>query len=280
MGDAPGSQFDSLHRAPRYAQPLLLLAAGALILPLAWMLTSSLKPAGQPEAEFWPRHLEWRNYAAAWATDDYLRHLANTVLLCLGSVAGTLISCSLVAYGFARLRWPGRDALFLVLIATMLLPFHVTMLPRFQMFAAWGLYDTYWPLLLPKWLAGEGFFVFLLRQFFLTIPEELSEAARLDGASEWRILTQIVLPLAKPALATVALFQFLQTWNDFAGPLLYLSDPRKFPMAYALQQFVSAYHTQFGPLMAASVMFTAPVVLLFFLTQKTFLRGIATAGMK
>ena len=269
-----------MNRKPAWAHPLLLLAAVGFVLPIVWMCLSSLKPPGQPEREIWPDSFYWQNYREVLTSERYLVHLANSILLSVLTVAGTLVSCTVVAYGFARIRWPGRDALFFVLIATMLLPFHVTMLPRFQLFAAVGLYNTYWPLVLPHWLAAEAFYVFLLRQFFLTIPEELSEAARLDGASELTILTRVVVPLSWPALATVALFQFLATWNDFAGPLLYLNDPDKFPLAYALQQFVSAYRTEFGPLMAAAVMFTAPVLVLFFFTQRTFIRGIATTGLK
>lgn len=269
-----------MKKLPLWSHPLLVLAAVAFSLPIAWMVASSFKPPGQLESEFWPRSWHWQNYREVLGGGSYLQYLANSILLSVLNVAGTLVSCALVAYGFARLRWPGRDVVFFVLIATMLLPFHVTMLPRFQLFAALGLYETYWPLVLPSWLAVEAFYVFLLRQFFLTIPEELSEAARLDGAGEWTILTRIIVPLSWPALATVALFQFLATWNEFAGPLLYLNDPQKFPLAYALQQFVSAYRTEFGPLMAAAVMFTAPVVVLFFLAQKTFIRGIATSGLK
>ena len=269
-----------MQKTPVWAQPLLVLLAAAFFLPIAWMVLASFKPPGQPEIEFWPRSWHIDNYRRALADGSYLRHTANSVVLSLLSVAGTLVSCSIVAYGFARLHWPGRDFVFFVMVATMLLPFHVTMLPRFQLFAALGMYNTYWPLVMPNWLAGEAFYVFMLRQFFLTIPEELSEAARLDGAGEWTIFTRIVLPLSFPALATVALFQFLNTWNAFSAPLLYLNDPDKYPLAYALQQFVSSYRTEFGPLMAAAVMFTAPVVVLFFLAQKTFLRGIATTGMK
>ena len=270
----------NINRPSRWTHPLLILAAVGFLLPIVWMLFSSLKPPGQPESEFWPRQFHWQNYSDVLSSGQYSRFLANSILLSLLNVAGTLVSCTLVAYGFARLRWPGRDLLFFVLISTMLLPFHVTMLPRFQLFSALNMYNTYWPLVLPHWLAGEAFYVFLLRQFFLTIPEELSEAARLDGAGEGTILLRVVLPLSWPALATVALFQFLSTWNEFAAPLLYLSDPQRFPLAYALQQFVSAYRTQFGPLMAGAVLFTAPVVVLFFLTQKTFIRGIATTGLK
>jgi multiple sugar transport system permease protein len=199
--------------------------------------------------------------------------------LCAGSVAGTLFSCTLAAYGFARLRWPGRDLMFGLLIATMLLPWHVTMIPRFLLIRELGLYNTLAALVLPTF-CGDAFYIFLLRQFFLTIPEELSEAARLDGCGEWGVCWRIVVPLARPALATVALFQFIAAWNDFNGPLLYLSDPDKFPLAYGLEQFVSAYSSQTNLLLAAAVLFTLPIVVLFFLTQRTFLEGIATTGIK
>ncbi|MCA9117792.1 MAG: carbohydrate ABC transporter permease, partial [Planctomycetaceae bacterium] len=189
------------------AHPLLLLLAAGFLLPVVCMVLSSLKPPGQAESEFWPNQVHWQNYTEVLGSADYPRYLANSIVLSLLTVAGSVCSGTVVAYGFARLRWPGRDAVFFVLIATMLLPFHVTMLPRFQLFAWLGLYDTWWPLVLPSWLAAEAFHVFLLRQFFLTIPEELSEAARMDGAGEWTILTRIVVPLSWPALATVALFQ-------------------------------------------------------------------------
>jgi multiple sugar transport system permease protein len=264
----------------KWLSPLLGAMALGFALPLAWMLLGSFAPPDQLETELWPRRWHWQNYATVLASDTYLMQLANSVGLCLGTVVGTLVSCSMAAYAFARLKWPGRDVVFLMLVATMLLPFHVTMLPRFQLFAGLGLYNTYWPLVLPAWLASEGFYVFLLRQFFLTIPEELSEAARLDGASEWTIFTRIVLPLSRPALVTVGLFQFLNTWNAFSAPLLYLNDPRKFPLAYGLQDYVSAYRTQFGPLMAAAVLFTLPAVAMFLLAQRAFVQGIATTGRK
>lgn len=269
-----------MRRTAWFRQPLLVLAAVAFALPLAYMLFGSLKPPGQPEGELLPDALHWRNYTTALASENYTRALANSILFSVATVVGTLVSCTLVAYGFSRITWPGRDVLFFVLVCTMLLPFHATMLPRFQMFAALGLYNTYWPLVLPSLLAQEAFYLFLLRQFFLTIPEELSEAARLDGASEVTILLRVILPLSWPALTTVAVFQFLATWNEFAGPLLYLSDPDKLPLAYLLQQFTSAYRTEFGPLMAAATMFTLPVLVLFVLAGNAFTKGIATTGLK
>jgi multiple sugar transport system permease protein len=226
-----------------------------------------------------PRSWEWSNYWAAVTTMPYFLYLRNSLVLCAGSVLGTLASCSLVAYGFARVRWRGRNVLFGVLIATMLLPWQATMIPRFLLMRELGLYNSLGALVLPTFL-GDAFYIFLLRQFFLTIPRELADAARLDGCSEFGIFWRIVLPLSRPALATVALFQFIVAWNDFQGPLLYLSDKSRFPLAYGLEQFVSAYSSQTNLLMAASVLFTLPIVVLFFFTQRTFLRGIATTGLK
>ena len=264
------------------AHGLLLLLAAAFSLPLVWMVLTSFKPAEQIASD--PHRVlpvEWRgaNYVEAVTAMPYFRYLRNSLVLCGGSVLGTLTSCSLAAYGFARLKWPLRNQVFGVLVVTMLLPWHVTVIPRFLLIRELGLYNTLAALVVPTFL-GDAFSIFLLRQFFLTIPEELSEAARLDGASEWRIFWRIILPLSRPALATVALFQFIAAWNDFNGPLLYLNDPARFPLAYGLEQFVSAYSSQTNLLMAAAVLFTLPIVVLFFFTQRTFIRGIATTGLK
>ncbi|MCB9923372.1 MAG: carbohydrate ABC transporter permease [Planctomycetaceae bacterium] len=261
---------------------LLLIAAVVFAFPLLWMLLSSVKPSTQLVKDPYvilPDEWRWRNYLDAVQAMPFLRFLWNTVLLAAGSVAGSVLSCSVVAYGFARLQWQGRNLLFGVLIATMLLPWHVTMIPRFLLLREIGLYNSLGALVVPTFL-GDAFFIFLLRQFFQTIPEELSEAGRLDGLGEWGIFRRIVIPLSKPALMTVALFQFIASWNDFSGPLLYLNDPDKFPLAYGLEQFVSAYSDQTHLLMAASTLFTLPIVALFLLTQRTFLRGIATTGLK
>ena len=265
-----------------WAQAILAVAAALFATPLVWMLLTSFKPAEQIAAD--PHRVlpvEWRaaNYVEAVTTMPYFRYLRNSLLLCAGSVVGTLWSCSLAAYAFTRLRWPMRNQVFGVMVATMLLPWHVTMIPRFLLLRELGLYNTLGALIVPTFF-GEAFSIFLLRQFFLTIPEEISEAARLDGCSEWRIFWRIMLPLARPALATVALFQFIASWNDFNGPLLYLNDPSRFPLAYGLEQFVSSYSSQTNLLMASAVLFTLPMVLLFFFAQRTFIRGIATTGMK
>jgi multiple sugar transport system permease protein len=261
---------------------VLSCVAFIFALPLAWMLLSALKPSTQlVENPFslLPEHWQWNNFSAAINSMPYGRYLINSLLLCGGSVAGSVVSCSVVAYGFARLRWQGRRLLFGVLIATMLLPWHVTMVPRFLLLRELGLYNSLAALIVPTFL-GDAFFIFLLRQFFLTIPEDICEAARIDGLGEWGIFLRIVVPLSKPALATVGLFQFVASWNDFSGPLLYLSDPKRFPLAYGLEQFVSSYADQTHLLLAASVLFTLPIVVLFLLTQQTFLKGIATTGLK
>ncbi len=269
-------------RPPWFAQLLLLATAVLFATPLVWMVLTSLKPGEQLVSEphrVLPAEWRWENYRDAVATLPYFRYLRNSLVLCVGSVLGTLFSCSLAAYGFARLRWRGRNLVFALVIATMLLPWHATMIPRFLLIRELGLYNTLGALIVPTFF-GEAFYIFLLRQFFLTIPEELADAARLDGCGEWGIFWRIALPLSKPALATVALFQFIAAWNDYGGPLLYLSDPDKFPLAYGLEQFVSAYSSQTHLLLAAAVLFTLPIVVLFFLTQRTFLKGIATTGLK
>lgn len=269
-------------RPPKFAHLGLIVVTALMVAPLAWMVLTSLKSPEQIAAapySWWPRPVKWENYAAAIRAIPFFRYLLNSFLYCVGSVAGTLVSCSLVAYSFARLRWPGRDWMFAVLIATMLLPWQVTMVPRFLIIRELGLYNTLWALIVPKFL-GEAFYIFLLRQFFLTIPQEMIEAARVDGCSELGILWRVVLPLARPALATVAILEFLATWNDYGGPLLYLNDPQRFPLAYGLEQFVSSHSSEMHLLLAAAVLFTLPVMVLFFLAQRTFVRGITTTGLK
>ena len=262
---------------------LVLLGAAVLFAgPLVWMVLSSLKSGTEITSNptgVLPEAWQWENYADAVTVIPFVTYLRNSLILCLGCVAGTLLSCSMVAYGFARLQWRGRRLMFGILISTMLLPWQATMIPRFLLLKEVGLYDSLGALILPTFL-GDAFYIFLLRQFFLTVPEELSEAARLDGCGEWGIFWRIMLPLAKPALATVALFQFVAAWNDFQGPLLYLNDPARFPLAYGLERFVSSYSSETHLLLAAASLFTLPIVVLFFLTQRTFMRGISTGGLK
>jgi multiple sugar transport system permease protein len=223
----------------------------------------------------------WSNFPSAITVmGHFWRYLGNTVILCVLNVVGMVFSSSLVAYGFSRIEWRGRDGVFLVLLATMMIPFPVTMVPLYALFRELGWIGTLRPLWVTAFFAS-AFNVFLLRQFFRTIPKELSEAARIDGCSEFRIFWQIVLPLCRPALAVVALFTFLGTWNDFLGPLIYLTDERDFTLALALKsmQQKSAL-TDWHYLMAASTLVILPIIALFLAAQRTFVEGIALTGSK
>ncbi|HEU5078911.1 MAG TPA: carbohydrate ABC transporter permease [Opitutaceae bacterium] len=276
------------------------------VLPGWWHVTQRIeKKSGhdQPKWDFLPNerieshiHLRWRNYPEALSrldggTDDqaslqakhrvsFWRFLGNSLIICVFGVAGTVVSNAIIAYGFARIQWKGRDAFFALTLATMMVPFPVLMVPLYSVFKAFGWIGTLLPLWVPAWF-GSAFNIFLMRQFFLGIPEELSEAARIDGCSEWRIFWRIILPLSKPVLATAALFHFLYAWNDFMGPLLYLTRKETFPLSLALQSFQSQVGgVEWHYLMAASAVTTLPVIILFFFAQKTFIRGIATTGSK
>lgn len=285
-----------LHKGLSPGQRLLTHAALILlclpfVLPLVWMVSTSLKPeteiyAAEPAESpvemletLLPTNPRWQNYPEALKTVPFATYLKNTLILCGANVILAVFSSAVVAYGFARLEFAGKEFWFLVMIATIALPAQVTMIPVFKLFRELGLYGTYMPLVLPS-LFGNPFFIFLLRQFFRTIPEELAEAARMDGANEWTLFRRIMLPLAIPALATCSLFQFLHTWNDFFGPLLYINDPEEYTLAYGLQQFMSSYGGKWAQLMAATTIFTIPVIILFFLAQKTFIQGISTTGSK
>jgi multiple sugar transport system permease protein len=269
---------------------------------LSHPLATAIVPASAIESHLQPR---WSNYPNALKTMgganfdlgdapaeeqtfprnqdsdvSFWTFLANTLTVCVLSVTGAVLSASVVAYGFARLKWPGRDWFFAATLATMMIPTPVLMVPLYSIFRSLGWIGTLQPLWAPSFF-GSAFNIFLMRQFFLTIPEELSEAARIDGCSEWAIFWRIILPLSKPVLAVVALFTFLGGWNDFLGPLLYLTRKHTFTLALALQSYSSRHNgVEWNYLMAASTVVILPIVVLFFLTQKTFIRGIATTGLK
>lgn len=222
----------------------------------------------------------WRNYSQVFTVIPFLRYTINTIILCLLCVFGTTFSCSLVAYGFSRIEWPGRNIYFAVTLATMMIPFPVVMITLYSIFKQVGWVGTWQPLWVPT-LFGNAFSIFLLRQFYMTIPRDLSDAARIDGCNEFQIYWRIVLPLTRPALAVVALFQFMATWNDFLGPLLYLNDQKLFTLSLGLQFFQSQQGgTEWHLLMAASSLVVLPILILFFFTQKQFIQGISTTGMK
>ena len=252
------------------------------IAPFAWMISTSLKTGPSSIAippQWIPDPVVWSNYPTALTKINFPIALRNTLIYALPAVVGTVISCSLVAYGFARVRWPGRDIVFILLLATMMLPGQVTFIPLYVIYAKLGWVGTFLPLVIPTFLANP-FFVFLLRQFFLGIPSELSDAARIDGASELRILAQIIVPLSWPALITVGLFTFIDKWTDFFGPLVYLRDPALQPLSLAIQTFQSAHKTDWPLSMAASVAITAPLVIIYFFAQRKFIQGIQLTGLK
>ncbi len=221
----------------------------------------------------------WQNYAQAFRTVDFWNALRNTLFVCVAVVIGTVASSSLVAYSFARIPWRGRNAVFFAVLATMMLPYQVTLIPLFAVYREFGWVGSFKPLIIPAFF-GVPFYIFLLRQFFMGIPQDLSAAARIDGCTELGIFLRVILPLTKPALATTALFTFLFEWGDFLHPLIYLQDDRQYTLAIALQQFQSQHESAWGPLMAMSTVITLPIVILFFLTQKTFIQGITLTGLK
>jgi multiple sugar transport system permease protein len=269
----------------------LIVICALAVLPFLWMVSTSLKSLEATMAyppELLPKPIEWHNYADVFRSEkaNFLLWTRNTLIIAILGVLGTTLSSSLVAYGFAKLRFIGRGPLFVLMLSTMMLPFPVTMVSLFTLFRWLGdvsgtpWLGTFKPLWVPAWF-GSAFNIFLLRQFFLTIPIELSEAARIDGCSDLGIFCRIILPLARPALAVVALFAFMGIWNDFLGPLVYLQRPEQFTLALGLQNFQSkSGGTSWHLLMAASTLVVLPAVLLFFLAQRTFIEGIATTGSK
>ena len=220
-----------------------------------------------------------RHYVKGVQGFNFPLFLQNTLTIALLTVLGTVLSCSWVAFGFSILEWRGRNKVFYLMLATMMLPPQVTMIPLFVIFKQLGWINTYMPLIFPSFL-GNAFFIFLLRQFFLTIPKDLIDAARVDGCSTLRIYWQIALPLSIPALATVALFTFMFSWNDFMGPLIYVVDEAKYTLSLGLAMFKGRFASRYGEMMAVSVLLTIPIIVLFFFTQKTFIQGIKTSGMK
>jgi multiple sugar transport system permease protein len=261
---------------------VVIVLAAVYLLPLVWMISTSFKTVQQsiavpPVVIPWPPDLS--AFPNAISRMNFVGALRNTLLYAVPSVIGTLISCSLVAYGFAIVKWPGRDIVFVIVLATMMLPTQVTLIPLYVIYAKLGWINTFLPLVIPSFL-GAPFFIFLLRQFFRGIPVDLLDAARIDGASELRILTRIVVPLSKPALITVGLLTFIDKWNDFYGPLIYLQKPELRPLSLSLQVFSAAHSTDWPQLMAASALIAAPLVIIYFVAQRWFIEGITLTGTK
>jgi ABC-type glycerol-3-phosphate transport system permease component len=271
------------HRASRIAvHLLLLLVVVATAMPLVYMLSTSVKPDGL-EYEFpikWiPDRFAWENYQIAFQHVPTLTFLKNTLIITAISLVGELLTASLVAYGFARLRFPGRDVMFTLMMSTMMLPYFVTMIPLFILYRTLDWTNTFYPFTVPAFFGGSPFYVFLLRQFYLGLPTELDDAARIDGAGFFRTWWSVLVPLTRPALATVAILSLVFHWNDFTGPLILLNTQDKFTLALGVRLFRDTYRTYFNQTMAYSTMMTIPVITVFFIFQKYFIQGISMTGL-
>lgn len=263
---------------------LLIAVAALFVVPFLWLVITSLKPLDQVFTEplIWiPSPVQWNNYVEALTNGafPFLRLLGNTVFYALFSTLGTLLSSTVVAYAFARMEFRGRNLLFGILLATMMLPSIVTLIPTYVLFRVFGLVGNYTPLVLPHFFGG-AFNIFLLRQFMMTIPFDLTDAAHVDGAGDGTILWQIMVPLIKPALLVVGLFQFLAAWNDFMGPLIYLNKANLYPLVLGLYAFQTRFGVQWNLMMAAALATTFPIIVLFFVAQRYFIEGIALTGLK
>ncbi|TSB45764.1 carbohydrate ABC transporter permease [Alkalicoccobacillus porphyridii] len=265
-----------------YAHSVLIFASILFLIPFIWMVSTSLKPLTQVftiPPEFLPEPIQWQNYVEATEYIPFWQYTFNTAIITIMSTIGVVISCPLVAYSFAKLKWRGRNTLFVITIGVMMIPAQVTMIPLFLLFNELGWVGTNLPLIVPAFF-GVPFSIFLLRQFFKGLPDTLREAAKIDGASEWRIYWQIMFPLAKPAVLAIALFQFMASWTDFLGPLIYLTNEASYTLSLGLQQFQNQQGSQWHMMMAVSTMMTLPIIILFFFMQKTFIRGITFTGIK
>lgn len=270
----------------RFLRHVVLIGLGIVMLyPLMWMVSASFKPSSDVfnDTGLIPSTWDFTNYSSGWDALEYPMetYLYNSMVLAVLNIVGNIFSCSITAYCFARLRFRGRKLMFAMTLGTMLLPSHVILIPQYVVFSKLGWVNTYLPLTVPAFLATNAFFVFLLVQFMRGLPMELQDAARIDGCGPLRTYWSVILPLTTPALATVAIFTFIASWNDFFSPLLYLTDQVLFPVPLALRQFMSAQGaSQWGPMFAMSIVSLLPVIAFFFIGQRYLINGIATTGMK
>jgi multiple sugar transport system permease protein len=262
---------------------LLVFGALVVLVPLFWMVSTSLKQEADlfilPQ-QIWPTPAQWRNYAEVWQIQPLTLYFFNTIFITLLAMSGEIVTCALVAYGFARFRFAGRETLFMVMLGTMMLPGIITLIPTFLIWRDLQRIDSFTPLTIGALFAWGPAYIFLLRQFFMTIPREIEEAAVMDGANPLQLFGQIMLPLVKPALMVMAVFTFLGTWHDFFGPLIYVSDNTQFPLSLGLYAFRAQRTTEWALMMAAATLATVPLIAIFFFTQRYFLEGIKLTGLK
>ncbi len=263
---------------------VLILASVIFIFPFLWMLFTALKTPQEllmGAESFLPKNPKWENFSTAIKTIPFFLYLKNSILIATLVIIGTVFSSTTAAYAFAKLKWVGRDKWFLVMLATMMIPIQVILIPTYIMYEKIGWLGTKFPLVVPAFFGGgAAFYIFMMRQFFKNIPKDLTESAIIDGANQFQIFTKIMLPLSKPAVVTVALFTFMATWNDYFGPLIFLSDPEDWTLAIGLRAFQTQYGGRFDLMMAASIIVMIPTLVLFFFTQKTFIEGITFTGIK
>ncbi len=261
---------------------VLLVGSFFFVAPLVFMVSTSLKALRQIvlfPPELIPNPVLWRNYPEVFYYAPMHLYFVNTMYLVIAAIIGAVFTSSLAAYAFARMRAPGKNAIFMILMSTMMVPDIVTLIPTYVLFAKLGWVGGFKPLTIP-YLAGSAFFIFLLRQFFLSIPKDLEDAAFIDGSSRLHTYIYIVVPLAKPVLATVTIFAFMSSWNEYIRPLIYLSNKKQYVMSLGLQVFTQVRRQEWGLLMAASTMMVAPIIIVFFLAQKHFVQGITMSGLK
>lgn len=260
---------------------VLVVVAAMFLMPLVIVAVTALMTNRQAlTPAVWPHPFRWSNFVDVFRSIPIVRYTWNTMQIAVLSTVGVVVSCVPVAYALSRMRWRGRQVSLVLILSTLMLPFQVTVVPLYIVFVRFHWIPSLKPMIVPAFF-GDAFSIFLLRQFFMTIPEELTDAARVDGGSEFQIMSRVVVPLAKPAIAAIALFNFLWAWNDFFGPLLYLgAEPKLWTLALGLTEFKLQYGVEWNLMMAASVLFMLPVIVLFFLTQRVFIEGVTLTGVK
>ena len=263
----------------------LIMTSLIMVYPLLWMLSASFKPDNQifGSLNLWPQQFDWQNYWEGWNAlpVSFTTFFWNSTVVTVLSVIGNVISCSFAAYAFARLEFSGKTIWFALMMMTLMIPYHVVLIPQYILFLNLGWVDTYLPLIVPRFLAGDAFFIFLMIQFFRQLPRELDEAAMIDGCSPFKIYWAIIMPLSLPAMATAAIFSFIWTWEDFLGPLVYLNKVEDYTVPLALRMFLSQDGaSQYGPMFAMSILSILPIFLFFLIFQRLIIRGIAMSGLK
>lgn len=263
---------------------VILLLASVNLIPLYWMFRSSFMKNMDimilDPFVFWPSPMRFDNYVKAYQTAPFAQFALNTLLIIVGNLVGTVLTSSMAAYAFSRLQWKGKKICFMIILSTMMLPGTVTLIPQFLIFSKLGMIDTYYPLIMPSFFGGGAFNIFLLRQFFLTIPKELDYAAKIDGAGPLKVYTRIMLPLTKSSIIVVALFTFMGCWNDYFGPIIYLNTTKKFTLAVGLLWFRGQYSTKWNLMMAGSTIVALPCILIYLIGQKYLIEGISLSGLK